>query len=93
MGIEPASPTLTGGFFTTESPGKPTNGHIPLKNHNSKNTCTPKFIAFITAKTWKQSRCPLTDEWIKKWYIYTREYYSAMKRNGFESVELRADKT
>ena len=47
------------------------------------------FIAalFTIARTWKQSRCPLTDEWIKKlWYIYTVEYYSAIKRNAFESV-------
>ena len=42
------------------------------------------FIAalFIIAKTWKQPKCPLTDEWIKKmWYIYTTEYYSAIKKN------------
>ena len=42
------------------------------------------FIAalFIIAKTWKQPKCPSTDEWIKKmWYIYTMEYYSAIKRN------------
>ena len=47
------------------------------------------FIAalFTIARTWKQPRCPLTDEWIKKsWYIYTMEYYSAIKRNTFESV-------
>ena len=47
------------------------------------------FIAalFTIAGTWKQPRCPLTDEWIKKlWYIYTMEYYSAIKRNAFESV-------
>ena len=37
--------------------------------------------------TWKQPRCALTDEWIKRlWYIYTVEYYSAIKRNAFESV-------
>ena len=37
---------------------------------------------FTTAKTWKQPKCPSTDEWIKKmWYIYTMEYYSAIKRN------------
>ena len=42
---------------------------------------------FTIARTWKQPRCPLTDEWIKKlWYIYTMEYYSAIKRNTFESV-------
>ena len=42
---------------------------------------------FTIARTWKQPRCPSTDEWIKKlWYIYTMEYYSAIKRNAFESV-------
>ena len=48
-----------------------------------KDTCTPMFIAalFTTAKTWKQPKCPSTEEWIKKmWYIYTMEYYSAIKR-------------
>ena len=45
---------------------------------------------FIIAKTWKQPRCPLTDEWIKKlWYMYTMEYYSAIKRNTCESVLMR----
>ena len=50
------------------------------------------FIAvlFTIARTWKQPRCPLTDEWIKKlWYIHTMEYYSAIKRNTFESVLAR----
>ena len=53
--------------------------------------CIPMFIAalFIIARTWKQPRCPLTDECIKKWYIYTTEYYSAIKRNTFESVLMR----
>ena len=49
-----------------------------------KDTCTAMFIAalFTVAKTWKQSKCPLTDEWIKKmWCIYTMEYYSAIKKN------------
>ena len=52
----------------------------------------PLFTAalFTIARTWKQSRCPLTDEWIKKLsYIYTMEYYSAIKRNTFESVLMR----
>ena len=45
---------------------------------------------FTIARTWKQPRCPLTDQWIKKlWYIYTMEYYSAIKRNTFESVQMR----
>ena len=50
--------------------------------------CVP-FIAalFIIARKLKQPRCPLTDEWIKKlWYIYTMEYYSAIKMNTFEPV-------
>ena len=47
------------------------------------------FIAalFTIARTWKQPRCPSTGEWIKKlWNIYTMEYYTAIKRNAFESV-------
>ena len=45
---------------------------------------------FTIARTWKQPRCPSTDEWIRKlWYMYTMEYYSAIKRNTFESVLTR----
>ena len=54
--------------------------------------CTPIFITalFIIARTWKQPRCPSADEWKRKlWYIYTMEYYSAIKKNTFESVLLR----
>ena len=50
---------------------------------------TPMFTAalFTTARTWKQPRCPLAYERIRKlWYIYTMEYYSAIKKNAFESV-------
>ena len=44
--------------------------------------CTHMFIALFTiAKTWKQPKCPSTDEWIKMWYMYTIEYYSAIKKN------------
>ena len=54
--------------------------------------CTPMFVAalFIIAKTWKQPRCPSPDERIRKlWYIYTMEYYSAIKNNTSESVLMR----
>ena len=57
-----------------------------------RDTCNPMFIAalFITARTWKQPRCPSADEWIRKlWYIYIIEYYSAIKKNTFESVLMR----
>ena len=54
--------------------------------------CTPMFIAalFTIARTWKQPRCPSADEWVRKlWYIYTMEYYSAIKKNTFKSVLMR----
>ena len=45
---------------------------------------------FTIARTFKQPKCPLTDEWIKMlWYIYSMEYYSAIKRNAFDSVLTR----
>ena len=61
----------------------PPLGIYPDKTFSEKDTCTPVFIAslFTIAKTWKQLKCPSTDEWIKKtWYIYPMEYYSAIKR-------------
>ena len=61
----------------------------PEETKIEKHTCIPLFTAalFTIARTWKQPRCSSTDEWIKKlWYIYTMEYYSAIKRNAFESV-------
>ena len=54
--------------------------------------CIPLFIAalFTIARTWKQPRCPSTDDWIKKlWYIYTMEYYSGIKGKTFESVLMK----
>ena len=45
---------------------------------------------FTIARTWKQPRCPLADEWIRKvWYIHTMEYYLAIKKNAFESIPMR----
>ena len=73
-------------------PAIPLLGINPEETKIEKDTCIPLFTAalFTTARTWKQPRCPSTDEWIKKlWYIYTMEYYSAIKRNAFESVLMR----
>ena len=68
----------------TIRPSNPTTGHIPWENHNSeRDTCTSMFIAalFTIAKIQKQSKCPSTDEWIKKmWYIDTMKHYSAMRK-------------
>ena len=53
---------------------------------DNKNTCSTMFIAamFIIARSWEELRCPLTAEWIQKmWYIYTMEYYSAIKKKKF----------
>ena len=54
-----------------------------------RDMCTPMFLAalFIIARTWKESRYPSADEWIRKlWSIYTMEYYSSTRKNMFESV-------
>ena len=64
----------------------------PEETKTERDTCIPLFTValFAIAGTWKQPRCPTTDEWIKKsWYIYTIEYYSAITRNTFESVLMR----
>ena len=71
---------------------------IPLLGINTEETrierdmCTPMFTAALLtiARMWKQPRCPSADEWIRKlWYVYTMEYYSAIKMNAFESVLMR----
>ena len=56
-----------------------------------KETRVPQCSAlFIIARTWKQPRCPSEDEWIRKlWYVYTMEYYPAIKKSAFESVLMR----
>ena len=72
-------------------PAIPLLGIYPEETKIETDTCIPVFIAALVtiARTWKQPRCPSTDEWIKLWYIYTMEYYSAIKRNIFESVLMR----
>ena len=63
-----------------------------LRKPELKETFTPVFIVslFIIARTCKQPRCPSADEWLRKlWYIHTMEYYTAIKKNTFESVLMR----
>ena len=73
-------------------PAMPLLGIYPEKTIIQKETCTTVFItALITiTRAWKQPKCPLTDEWIKKmWRIYTMGYYSAIKRNEIEFFVVR----
>ena len=73
-------------------PRIPLLGIYPEETKMEEDTCIPLFIAalFTIARTWKQPRCQSTDECIKKlWYTYTMEYYSAIKRNTFDSVLMR----
>ena len=79
-------------WVATYDPAIPLLGINPKETKIKRDTCTPLFTAalFTMARTWKQPRCPLTEEWIKKlWYIYPMEYYSAIKRNTSESVPMR----
>ena len=73
-------------------PAIPLLGIYPEETKIERDTCIPLFIAalFTIARTWKQPRRPSTNEWIKMlWYIYTMDYYTAIKRNAFESVLMR----
>ena len=83
------------GIKPTYDPVIPLLGIYPEETKIEKYTCIPLFIAALftiaatIVRTWKQPRCPLTDEWMKKCGTYTMEYYSAIKRNAFESVLMR----
>ena len=73
-------------------PEIPLLGIYPEKTIIQRETGTTMFTAalFTIARTWNQSKCPSTDEWIKKmWQIYTVEYYSAIKRNEIELFVMR----
>ena len=73
-------------------PAIPLLGIYAGETRIEKDTCTPMFIAalFTRAMTRKQPRCPSADEWIRKlWHLYTMEYYSAIKKNAFESILMR----
>ena len=73
-------------------PAIPLLGIYSEETKIDRDTCIPLFIAalFTIVRTWKQPRCPPTDEWIKKlWYIYIMEYYSTIKRYAFKSVLIR----
>ena len=73
-------------------PAIPLLGIHTEKTRIERDLCTTIFLTalFTIAWTWKQPRCPSADEWIRKlWYIYTRDYYSAIKKNAFESVLMR----
>ena len=70
-------------------PASPLLGIHTEETRTERGMCTPMFMAalFTIARAWKQLRCPSEDKWMRKpWYIYTMEYYSAIKKNRFESV-------
>ena len=84
LGIKPIKPPY--------DPAIPLLGIYSEETRTEKDTRIPLFTAalFIIARAWKQPRCPSTDEWVKKLcYIYTMKYYSAIKRNTFESVLMK----
>ena len=75
-----------------QDPPIPLLGIHTKETRIEKDTCTPRFMAalFTVARTWKQPRYPLADKWIRKlWHIYTKKYYSAIKKNAFESVLMK----
>ena len=97
VGMQTSTPTVENSVEKLEielpyNPETPLLGIHTEETRIERDTCTPVFKAalFTIARTWKQPRCPLADEWIRKlWYIYTMEYYSAIKKNAFESVLMR----
>ena len=73
-------------------PAIPLLGIYTKETRIERDTCIPVFITalFMISRTWKQPRYPSSDKWIRQlWYIYTMGYYSAIKKNAFESVLMR----
>ena len=73
-------------------PAIPLLGILPKETRIERDTCIPVFTAalFTIARTWKQPRYPSADRWIRNlWYMYTIEYYSAIKKNAFQSALMR----
>ena len=100
VGMQTSTATMENslGFLKKLEIELPYDPAIPLLGIHTEETrierdvCTPMFIVvlFIIARTWTQPRCPPADEWIRRlWYIYTMEYYSAIKKNPFESLLMR----
>jgi hypothetical protein len=91
--LQTGTTTLEVSLEVPQKIGLPDDPAIPLLGiypeevpTGNKNTCSTMFTAalFLIARSWKEPRCLSTEEWIQKmWYIYTMEYYSAIKNNGF----------
>ena len=99
-GLKQPSPTLVPLLQPDSWAGFTTNRRIVIRlsSHSSdslrseNDTCAPMFITalFTTARAWKQPRCPSADEWVRKlWYVYTMQYFLAIKRNTIESILMR----
>ena len=86
VGLQTGITTLEISLVVPQKTGHSTTRRSSNTSPGNKDTCSSIFIAalFIIARSLKERRCPSTEEWIQKmWYIYTMEYYSAIKNNEF----------
>ena len=95
MGMQTSTATKKAGNRTVIQPQQPHCWAYTLRKTELKGTCIPQCSskALLTiARTWKQPRCPSANEWVRKLrYVYTMEYYSAIKKNTFESVLMKLE--